>query len=59
VEQERVADGVGSSTATPKADRVTSRSKTLVAELPASAWKTVTYRDRDGKPIAYGSRSSA
>jgi SRSO17 transposase len=25
--------------------------KTLVAELPASAWKTVTYRDRDGKPI--------
>ena len=26
-------------------------SKTLVAELPAKAWKTVTYRDQDGKPI--------
>jgi SRSO17 transposase len=34
-----------------KADRDHVQLKTLVAELPAGAWETVTYRDRDGKPI--------
>jgi SRSO17 transposase len=34
-----------------KADRDHVQIKTLAAELPANAWKTVTYRDRDGKPI--------
>jgi SRSO17 transposase len=34
-----------------KADRDHVQITTLSAELPASAWKTVTYRERDGKPI--------
>ena len=34
-----------------KADRDHVQIKTLVAELPANAWKTVTCRDQDGKPI--------
>jgi len=34
-----------------KADGDHVQIKTLLAELPASAWERVTYRDRDGKPI--------
>ena len=34
-----------------KPDRDHSRVKALAASLPASAWETVTYRDKDGQPV--------
>jgi len=43
--------GRGRPPARLKGDRDHIQIKTLVSELPASAWKSVTYRDRDGKPI--------
>jgi hypothetical protein len=33
----------------PKADREHTQVKTLAAALPAKAWQTVIYRDRDGE----------
>lgn len=43
--------GAGRPPSVPKADRKPTQVKTLAAALPRQAWKTVTYRDRDGKKI--------
>jgi SRSO17 transposase len=43
--------GAGRPPTVPKADREHTQVKTLAASLPAKAWETVTYRDRDGEPI--------
>ena len=43
--------GAGRPRTVPKPDREHTKVKTLAASLPAQAWQTVTYRDRDGQPI--------
>ncbi len=43
--------GAGRPRTVPKPDRKHTPVKTLAAALPASAWQTVTYRDRDDRPI--------
>ena len=43
--------GAGRPPTVPKADRKSTQVKTLAAALPRKAWKTVTYRDRDGEKI--------
>jgi SRSO17 transposase len=44
--------GAGRPPSVPKADHEHTQIKTLVAGLPATAWQTVTYRDRDGEPAS-------
>ena len=43
--------GAGRRPSVPKADREHTQVKTLAAALPAEAWQTVTYRDRDGEEV--------
>jgi SRSO17 transposase len=44
--------GAGRPRTVPKPDRAHIQLKTLAAGLPASAWQTVTYRDRDGEAVS-------
>jgi SRSO17 transposase len=43
--------GAGRPPTVPNANREHTQVKTLAAGLPAKAWQTVTYRDRDGQPV--------
>jgi SRSO17 transposase len=43
--------GAGRPRTVAKPDSEHTQVKTLAASLPAKAWQTVTYRDRDGQPI--------
>jgi len=43
--------GAGRPPTVAKPDSEHTKVKTLAASLPAQAWQTVTYRDRDGQPI--------
>ena len=43
--------GAGRPPTVAKPDSEHTKVKTLAASLPAEAWQTVTYRDRDGQPI--------
>ena len=43
--------GRGRPPSAPRPDRKHTQIKTLAAELPAEAWQTVTYRDRDDRPV--------
>jgi len=43
--------GAGRPPTVAKPDSEHTKVKTLAASLPADAWQTVTYRDRDGQPI--------
>ena len=43
--------GAGRPPSVPKPDREHTQVNKLAASLPAKAWETVTYRDRDGKQI--------
>jgi len=43
--------GAGRPPTIPKADSEHTSVKALASSLPAEAWHTVTYRDRDGRPV--------
>jgi SRSO17 transposase len=43
--------GAGRPPSVPKADRKHTQVKALARSLPAKAWQTVTYRDRNGEPV--------
>jgi SRSO17 transposase len=43
--------GAGRPPSVPKPDRKPTQIKTLASSLPAKAWRTVTYRDRDDKKV--------
>jgi SRSO17 transposase len=47
----RAKPGAGRPPKRLKPDQEHAQVKDLVSSLPASAWETVTYRDRDGKPV--------
>ena len=43
--------GAGRRPSRPRPDRGARSVKQLACSLPAKAWRTVTYRDRDGRPV--------
>jgi SRSO17 transposase len=47
----RRAGSRGPAPSVPRPDREHTSVKELAASLPAQAWQTVTYRDRDGEPV--------